>query len=48
MNIANQHGAFGAEFFHALRKIGQQTGGFCGLGDFVGANIDYRRAGANP
>jgi hypothetical protein len=48
MDVADEHGAFGAEFFEALRKIVEKLFGFLRIHDFIGADIDDRGAGANP
>ena len=45
MNVADEDRAFGAEFFQTRREIAEQTLGFGGVLDGVGAYVDDRGAG---
>lgn len=48
MDVADEHGTFGVEFFEALGKISEQGGGFGSVCNFVGAHVDDGGAGLDP
>jgi len=48
MDIADENGAFGFELFKALREILEKAFGFGGVGDAIGADVDYGGAGLDP
>ena len=48
MNVTNENGAFGAEFFKAGREIAQEPLGFGGILDRIGANVNDRSVSFQP
>src|SRR3984957_10954762 len=48
MDVADQDGAFGFEFFKTLREIFEEAFGFGGVGDPIGADVDHRSTGLDP
>ena len=48
MNVANQNGAFLAEFREALREILEQRFRFHGIGDFVGTDVNDSGSSFEP
>ena len=47
MNIADERGAFLAEFCEALGKFGEDAVGFGGIGDAIGADVNDGGAGTD-
>src|SRR5579885_726549 len=48
MDVADEDGSFGAEFFEASREIAEEVPGFPRVGHFVSADIYDRGARTNP
>ncbi len=48
VNVADENAAFLAELFQARQRVFQQARGFRGIGNLICADINDRRAGADP